>query len=157
MAKRIFSEWVNFNKRSELEKYKWEFPGVYAIAYSEKDISNQAYDLIKDIVYFGMTNAKAGLKGRLQQFENTINLKHSQHGGAERFNYNLSSKEDNLWQKKLYVSIMVFNCNVNSNHPNDLLIMGDVTKQEYICFSEYVRKYNKWPRFNDKKRSPKKD
>jgi hypothetical protein len=156
MQKREFSEWVKFSKRSELEKYKWGFPGIYAIVYSEKDISKKTFDLLENIVYFGMTNAKNGIKGRLQQFDNTINTKNSQHGGAERFIFSLS-KEDKLWKNKLYVSIMVFNCDVNSNLPKDLLIMGDVCKQEYICFSEYVSKFGKFPRFNDKKASTKKE
>ena len=157
MDNHYFSKWLRFNDRNEFNKIGWEFPGVYAIAYTEENLSNKKYNLIKDIVYFGMTNSIAGLKGRLDQFSNTIYEKRTQHGGAERFCHNLS-KEDKNWKDKLYVSIMIFHdCDVKSNKPNDLLIMGDVAKQEYICWAQYVEKFNVMPRFNDKKNNPKKD
>lgn len=51
---------------------------------------------------------------------------------------------------KLYVSIKYFECDVKSNLPNDLLIMGDVAKHEFECFAEYAQKFKRLPRFNDK-------
>jgi hypothetical protein len=155
MEAKKFSKWVKFKNRKELTPLGWVYPGIYAIAYSKNDISNSAFSLIEDIVYFGMTNSKAGLKGRLQQFENTISGKQG-HGGAVRFCYNLS-KEDSSWKDKLYVSIMVFrDCDVESNNYKDLMLMGEVAKEEYVWFAKYVKKFKKLPRFNDKKKSPKK-
>jgi hypothetical protein len=33
--------------------------------------------------------------------------------------------------------------------PIDLLSMGEVAKEEYVCFAKYVEKYGKLPRFNE--------
>jgi hypothetical protein len=155
MAEEKFTNWVKFSNRRELEQSGWVYPGVYAIAYSKNDISDTPFSLLEDIAYFGMTNSKGGLKGRLNQFNGTINLKQKSHGGADRFIFNLS-KEDQLWKEKLYVSIMVFRfCDVESNRCHDLITMGDIAKKEYVCLAEYVKKFNKLPRFNDKKNSPK--
>jgi len=34
--------------------------------------------------------------------------------------------------------------------------MGMVLQQEYECFAIFVKKFEEWPQFNDKKKSPKK-
>jgi hypothetical protein len=155
MDEEKFTKWVKFSNRKELEQSGWGWPGIYAIAYSNNDISNTPFSLLEDIVYFGMTKSKSGLKGRLQQFDNTI-CGNRGHGGAARFCYNLP-KKDKFWKEKLYVSIMVFrDCYVGSNNPKDLMIIGDIVKQEYVCFAKYVENFNKLPRFNDIKKSPKK-
>jgi hypothetical protein len=151
-----FTKWVKFGDWKELDKCDLKSPGVYAIAYTGKNILNKDFDYIKEIVYFGMTNSIMGLKGRLGQFDATINKKLKLHGGAQRVKFNLA-KEDASWKEKLFVSIKPYKgCDVNSNKPEDLEIMGEIAKQEYICFSKYVQRYNELPRFNDKKKSPKK-
>lgn len=99
-----------------------------------------------------MTNALAGLKGRLKQFDNTIIGKRG-HGGADRFRYDYPRYKDLVPQ--LYVAVMCFECNVASNAPADLVIMGDVAKAEYDCFAKYVEVYERLPKYNDKKNSPK--
>ena len=38
----------------------------------------------------------------------------------------------------------------------DLLVMGEVASYEYVCFAEYVKRYNRLPEFNDMEKSPKK-
>jgi hypothetical protein len=147
-----FSKWIHFSERNKLEQLKC--PGIYAIAYSSEDISGKDFDWIKEIVYFGMTNSKEGLRGRLRQFDNTIKSKSVQHDPVRRFCFNLD-REDANWGEKLYVSVMPVPCDVTSNSPEDLICMGEVAKQEYVCFAEYVKKYGAKPRFNDEKRSPK--
>ena len=49
-----------------------QFPGVYALVFSDCDISGTAFSWRTEVIYVGMTNAKGGLKSRLQQFDNTI-------------------------------------------------------------------------------------
>ena len=150
-----FTNWIQFNCINAYNQFGW-VPGIYAIAYTEENISGKEFDYISEIVYFGMTNSKNGLHGRLKQFYDTIYLKRSQHGGADRFIFNLN-KEDINWKEKLYISTMPYiHCDVNTNSPEDLITMGDVAKQEYICQAEYVKRFKKLPRFNDKKNSPKK-
>jgi hypothetical protein len=151
-----FSKWIHFIDEKAYSQFGF-VPGIYVIAYSEENIAGKDFAYIKEIVYFGMTNSKNGLHGRLKQFDDTIYSKQKQHGGADRFIYNLN-KEDRNWKEKLYVSTIPFiRCDVSSNLPNDLIIMGDIARQEWVCQAEYVKKYNRLPRFNDKKNSPKKD
>jgi hypothetical protein len=147
-----FSKWVSWDKRNQLADI--EFPGVYAIAISKKNINDKRYSLIKEIVYFGMTNSEGGLKSRLQKFDNTIKGKEG-HGGAERFRFKY--RDYKKLCKLLYVAIRPFHCDVKSNESRDLLKMGEVAKYEYVCFADYVKKYKTLPDFNDKKRSRKKE
>jgi hypothetical protein len=145
-----FSNWISWNKRNELSKLK--YPGVYCLAVSTQDLSSMEFHWISEIKYIGMTNSQGGLKIRLKQFNNTIFSKKG-HGGGDRFLYKHRNYSDLV--KKLYVSILPFECNVRSNKPYDLRMMGEVAKYEYECFAKYVEKFGRLPEFNDKKRSPK--
>jgi len=144
-----FTNWVSFADLSELDHLEW--PGVYAVAYSKVDLSGKRFKYLENIVYFGMVNVKGGLSGDLKRFYHTINSEHSQHGGADRFKMSLSQNV-NLWKRKLYVSVMAFpGCDIDSETPKNLTTRGDVLKQEYTCFAEYVKRFKKMPRFNDRK------
>lgn len=79
MTDNDFSSWFPWTSRNKIRGVK--NPGIYVLAISGKDISNQPFSWRDEIVYIGMTNSSAGLKGRLQQFDNTINGK-TGHGGA---------------------------------------------------------------------------
>lgn len=147
-----FSRWQEWRTRDELEDL--HFPGVYAIAISQKDLSGKAFAWQPQIVYFGMTNSVAGLKGRLKQFDNTINGK-TGHGGAERFRHDFPRSSG--LQEQLYVAVAVFKCKVTSNVPSDLLKMGSVAKAEYECFAKFVELFGHLPKYNDKRNSPKFD
>lgn len=145
-----FSKWKRWIERNELEGIK--FPGVYCIAVSENDLSNAEFDWVESLDYVGMTNSVKGLKGRLDQFDDTIQGK-LRHGGADRFRYEHRNYED--LKSKLFVSVKYFECDVTSNASKDLLVMGDVTKLEFECFAEFVNRYNRLPKFNDKKNTTK--
>ena len=149
--KKDFSKWVRWADRSTLDDLS--YPGIYALAVSVKDISNESFEWRKEIVYIGMTNSIGGLKSRLNQFDNTIKGKEG-HGGARRFRYKFS--EYSALTKRLFVSIKPFICDVKSGSPKDLRIMGSIAQYEYECFACYVEKFGRLPEFNDKKRSPKK-
>src|ERR1017187_4070072 len=77
-----FSSWVRWLERDKLGE-TLKYPGVYAIALSDKDFTLSQFVWCEEIIYIGMTNSKGGLKSRLQQFENTIKGKEG-HGGAKR-------------------------------------------------------------------------
>ena len=115
-----------------------KFPGVYAIAYSDNDITATPFEWSEEIIYIGMTNAKGGLKSRLQQFENTI-FDRRGHGGAERVRY--KHRDYNQLVSKLFVSISHTECDVKSNRPSDLRLMGSVARQEYDCFAIFAEKF----------------
>lgn len=127
MNKNKFSHWEKWEDRENLNDLK--FSGIYALSISKTSITNKPFSWDSKIVYFGMTNSVKGLKGRLNQFHYTISGKDSQHGGAERF-LNKHSDYKKL-SKILYVAIAPFKCNVESNKPKDLRIMGTVCKAEY--------------------------
>jgi len=146
-----FSNWTRWRDRDQLEGIK--FPGVYVIALSGKDIATIPFRWSEKIIYIGMTNAKGGLKSRLQQFDNTINGKEG-HGGAARVRF--KHRDYNAIVSKLFVSVSRTECNVTSNKPSDLRLMGNVAQQEYECFAVFVKMFRRLPEFNDKKNSPKK-
>lgn len=146
-----FTKWSNWFNRNDLRGI--DNPGVYCIAISNIDLSGQIFNYISEIKYVGMSNALKGLKGRLNQFNNTILDKKNNHGGADRFRFKYVNYQDLV--SKLFVSICSFNCDVKSFTPNDLRIMGKVTKLEYDCLANYVEKFKCLPEFNDKKKSPK--
>ncbi len=145
-----FSAWQRWEDRSQIAGMK--FPGVYVLCISNTDIATQPFQLLPNIIYIGMTNSKAGLKGRLTQFDNTIKGKQG-HGGADRVRY--KHRDYDKLIAELYISVRKFPCDVKRESPEDLLTMGDVSKHEYECFAEYKKRYHKWPEFNDKKLSDK--
>jgi len=145
-----FSDWAKWNKRNGLDRL--QCPGVYAIALSDADIAGTAFSWRPEVIYVGMTNAKGGLKSRLQQFDNTIKGR-TGHGGGHRVRF--KHPDYATLAPKLYVSVHPHECDVESNQPRDLRIMGDVAKHEYECFAIFVETFKRLPEFNDKKKSPK--
>ena len=148
---RMFTTWSHWKNRTDLSDLS--FPGVYTIAISHHDISGDAFSWQPSIVYVGMTNAKGGLKSRLGQFETTIKGGNG-HGGGHRVRYKHPDYE--ALTSALYVAVNAFKCNVRSESPCDLRVMGEVTQYEYECFALFVEEFGQLPEFNDKKRSPKK-
>lgn len=150
MYERKFSSWKKWENRNEIPKI--DFPGVYVISHTEKNIENRKFSWRKEIIYIGMTNACKGLKGRLKQFDNTIIGKRG-HGGADRVRYKYQDYKKLI--KHLYVAVASFNADVTSNQPKDLNVMGDVAKFEYQCFANFVETYGRLPEFNNKTEAPK--
>jgi len=149
-----FENWIKWQDRERSAKVK--LPGVYVCAITEDDISGTEFSWRRDIVYVGMTNSIAGLKGRLKQFDSTIAGRHVSHGGADRMKFKHPNYEDLC--SKLFVSILPFECDVRSNAPKDLRVMGAVVKREYECLAEYAERFcNRLPEFNykDNKKAPK--
>jgi hypothetical protein len=147
-----FSNWYKFDQRQAIEN--GQYPGIYALAISSSDLSGKPFALIKEIEYFGMTNSKAGLRGRLTQFNNTLrDIPGLGHGGAERFRYD--HEDGDALAKMLYVALCPFKCDVSSTARIDLETMGDVARAEYVALANYAERFGRLPRYNDKKNSPK--
>jgi hypothetical protein len=151
MIERRFSKWHPWSQREDLPRTGC--PGVYAIARSREKLTGEAFALREDIIYFGMTNAISGLRGRLQQFDNTISGKRLEHGGADRVRHGYRSYA--RLAPQLYVSIARFACDPTSNLPTDLRKMGTIARFEYLCFAEFAERFDRLPRFNDKANAPK--
>lgn len=148
---KLFSQWSGWQDRNTLPYL--QYPGVYAIALSNDDISGTPFSWRPEIIYFGMTNSKGGLKSRLRQFEHTI-IGKTGHGGAHRVRFKYPDYDSLV--PTLYVSVRSYKCDVLSNAPADFRIMGEVEKFEYECFATFTEHFGRLPEFNDKKRSPKK-
>lgn len=146
-----FADWKTWVAREEHDGA--DLPGIYALALSEVNLANTPFAIRREIVYFGMTNSQRGLKGRLQQFENTIRGKEG-HGGGQRFRYKYPDYGKLV--SALFVSVCAFDCDVTSDKPRDLRVMGEVARFEFDCFARYVEAFGELPEFNDKKRSLKK-
>ena len=133
-----------------------EFPGIYAFAIVNSNISGKPFSLRKEIKYFGMTNnSNGGLQTRLKQFKDTIDGKTPQHGGAERFLNDYKKGRKDL-EKILFVSVMPVKCDPCSNNADDLRKMGKVCELEYEYFARYVERFRRGlPKYNNKKGSPK--
>ena len=147
-----FSQWEKFDERESLAKIN--FPGIYALAISRQNIAGTAFEYVKEIAYFGMTNSRTGLRGRLKAFNNTLRDKTGPgHGGAERFRYDYEDGE--VLAKKLYVAVCPFECIVTSIARKDLETMGNVVRAEYFAFANYAELFDGLPKYNDKQNSPK--
>jgi hypothetical protein len=145
-----FTDWLAWENRNEAAGIS--HPGIYICAVSAKAISGSKFSWLPEIMYIGMTNSISGLKGRLKQFDNTI-IGKTGHGGADRVRYKYQDYDELV--KSLYVAVASFECDVESNEPDDLRVMGEVAKFEYNCFASFVEAFGSLPEFNDKKGSPK--
>ena len=150
MYENKFSLWKSWPRRDEVSGV--EYPGVYVLAYSTRNIAGKPFSWRKEIIYVGVTNAVSGLKGRLKQFDNTISGK-TGHGGADRVRFKYRNYGKLV--QNLYVAVVPFKCDATSNEPADLRKMGEVAKFEYSCFAYFVYKFGELPEFNNKKDSPK--
>lgn len=148
-----FSSWAEWDNRiSQLNKL--QYPGIYALRISKHNLEAQPFDWVKDIVYFGMTNSVAGLRGRLSQFNNTLRDKSGGgHGGADRFRYDY--KDGEFLANTLYVAVCPFEYQGRDVTPENLLVHGQVAMAEYVALAEYFKRFGELPKYNNKKASPK--
>ncbi|TVO58720.1 hypothetical protein [Denitromonas halophila] len=150
MFEERFSNWSVWSKRNELAGVR--YPGIYVCAIGLGIEHGEPFSWRNEVVYIGMTNSKAGLKGRLQQFDRTW-VGAPKHGGADRVRYKHQDYDALL--KQLFVAVASFECSVTSNEPGDLRVMGEVAKFEYECMARFVEEHGELPEFNNKKASPK--
>jgi hypothetical protein len=150
MYERRFSTWRPWRKRSDHVGILR--PGVYVIAWTRDPLAGRKFSWRKDIIYIGMTNAGSGLKGRLNQFDRTMAGKLA-HGGADRVRF--KHRDYSAFSKRAYVAVASFQCKTTSSASNDLRLMGDVARFEYLCLAQCVDEFGRLPEFNDKKKAPK--
>lgn len=144
-----FTSWTSWVDRNELQNVR--YPGVYIIAQTDQPLTDD-FSWREEIIYIGMTNSGGGLQSRLHQFDKTLrgDIKH---GGADRVLYKY--RDYKTLVPSLHVAVYPVVCNVKSDRPADLRLMGEVCRLEYACLAEYAERYGRLPEFNDKKRSPK--
>ncbi|EMB48292.1 Uncharacterised protein [Vibrio mimicus] len=146
-----FSTWKLWDNRNEHQLT--QYPGIYAISISDAHLEGESFDISDDVVYFGMSNSVQGIKGRLEQFNNSLRDKRGgKHGGCERVRYDFPDGEQ--LAKRLFVSVLPFLCNTKEPSSNDLKRMGEVVKAEYDAFAWYFEAYGHLPKYNDKRLRP---
>lgn len=150
MYEKRFSAWSSWDDRHNQERLSC--PGVYAIAHTTERLAGRRFSWRGDIIYIGMTNSVAGLKGRLNQFHRTM-VGDPAHGGADRVRF--SHPNYATFRKRAYLTVAPFACDPRSNLPSDLRIMGDVARFEYQCLAHFAEQFDRLPQFNDKRRAPK--
>lgn len=150
MYENKFTAWYKWENRHNIGKEHIQYPGIYICAITNNNIEGEVFSWLQEIEYIGMTNGKTGLKGRLKQFDNTIqNDKRIEHGGADRVKYVYQDYQELI--NKLYVSVAPFECNTTSPDINDLRTMGAVAQFEYECFACYKERFHYLPKFNNNK------
>lgn len=100
-----------------------------------------------------MTCAVNGLQSRLNQFDDTISGRRTNHGGADRFRY--VHRNYRVLTQSLYVAIHPVRCDTSIVTPRLLRCLGRVARLEYEYQAQYLARYKRLPQFNDKKISPK--
>lgn len=148
-----FTKWQRFSDVGA--KVISEEKGIYAFAISSTDFSNRVFHIDeKAIVYFGMTNSKGGLQSRLSQFRSALFGNGKKHSGALKLRREHSENSVKL-KECLYFSVCEYKAPTNQSGVDELLLMGEVAKAEYVAFAAYFKKYGRLPKYNDMKRSPK--
>lgn len=148
-----FSSWNDWPSRNQIGEIL-DYPGIYAIRFSSHTrVDNSPFQWSPEIIYIGMTNSAAGLKGRLNQFDETMRTSRVTHGGADRVR--LKHQVYSRFARSAYVAVCHMVCDVSSNEPHDLRMMGKVAEWEYLALATYVEKFGRLPEFNDKKRTQK--
>jgi hypothetical protein len=140
-----------FGNFKEIENGK--YPGVYLIAWTEKNLTGQEIEL-EDIFYVGMSNARKGLLSRLKQFIDGVE-KNNGHSAGMRFfkeysnNVSLSKMQTG---KRFYIVTSTFECDVNkkTRTANDLKVMGDICRLEYYLLAAIKERIGKEPELNKK-------
>lgn len=144
-----FSNWQQWSTRNKLGEIL-RYPSVYVVRFNpEKSEENTPFDWTEDIIYVGMTNSIAGLKGRLGQFDGTMRTSRVTHGGADRVR--LKYQDYNHFVRSAYVSVCHIACEVTSDRPEDLRLMGKVVELEYLALAKYAERFGRLPEFNNKK------
>jgi len=138
-----FSKWRKWEDRNESDLQK---PGIYMLAITEEDLEDTNVKF-KDVIYIGMTKAIKGIKGRLGQFNNSINGI-PQHSFGNRIYDKLKYPYEN-WEKKLFFCVHIEECNVKKpRKPEDLIKMGIISYLEYKALANFTKEMGKEPKGN---------
>jgi hypothetical protein len=153
LTKEFFKkEWTDLHGNlNDIEGSKC--PGVYALAYTKENLSGQKVRF-KDIHYFGMSNSKKGVKGRLDQFKKAINVGEGHSAVKRVFEKMLKGErfDSRRRRKKFWVAMLTFPYNVvkGSRGPDDLQGMGKVAALEYFLIAHFLKRMKEEPELNKK-------
>lgn len=94
--------------------------------------------IFKDVSYIGMTNSQAGLRGRWNQLNRSINGS-SGHSGGNTIRKQLGVYD--CWDNglDLYVCALPVPCDIKRRSVKDLHLMGAICYLEYEAFIRFKR------------------
>jgi hypothetical protein len=131
-----------------------QYPGVYALAYTNANLDGQVVEP-KDIFYIGMSTSRGGVRQRLKQFLRGIERSHGHSAGNRFF---LEHANGNPWSefkhgndgKKFYVVFVSIPCKVEKEErtADDLRKMGNVAALEYYMIAYLKECLGKEPELN---------
>jgi hypothetical protein len=133
-----------------------QYPGVYLIAYSGRNLEDQPI-VLEDIFYVGMSNSDGGVRERLRGFINGIE-KYRSHSGAKRF-YKLYAQQQPFsifsranGGKQFFVASISIPCEVTKakRTSDDLRKMGEVARLEYYVLAHIKNILGTEPELNKK-------
>lgn len=130
-----------------------EWPGVYLLAYTDKDLEGKGIELA-DIFYVGMSNSRGGVRQRLKQFIRGIE-KGASHSAGIRF---LKEHANGIpfsrmkSRKTFFVVSISIPCVVDKARrtPEDLRKMGGVARLEYYVLAHIKEALKREPKLNKK-------
>lgn len=128
-----FSKWHYWPDRGQLTEIS--FPGVYMLSITEQDLTGRVVRF-KDVSYIGMTNSQAGLRGRWNQLNRSINGG-SGHSGGNTIRKKLDVYDSWLNGLDLYVCALSVPCDVKRRSEKDLHLMGAVCYLEYEALLKF--------------------
>lgn len=147
----INSNWIKLDDYKTLKDC--EYPGVYVLAYSDEDLSNNKIEIEK-IFYVGMSNSLGGVKQRLGQFINGIEKDRSHSAGRRFFKeyMNNASFSKNKSERDFYVASLSLPCEVSKGKRthDDLRKMGEVAMFEFEVVAHIKERLGKEPELNKK-------
>jgi hypothetical protein len=134
-----------------------EYPGVYVLAFTQKDLEGKDIDLSDDVFLVGMSNARRGVNGRLKQFADAIEGRAFKHRPGKRFFdkwCNGTPYSQLAFDKKFFVTGITNPCQVKKEMrgPEDLREMGNVAALEFYVLARVkeVSETNSEPPLNKK-------
>jgi hypothetical protein len=130
-----FSRWHYWPDRGQLPGIS--SPGIYMLSVTEQDLSGKVVRF-RDVSYIGMTNSQAGLRGRWNQLNRSING-WSGHSGGNSIRKTLGVYDS--WKNglDLYVCAASIPCDVKRRSAKDLHLMGAICYLEYEAFLKFKR------------------
>ncbi|MBS3113948.1 hypothetical protein J4448_02505 [Candidatus Woesearchaeota archaeon] len=143
--------WVKWENRFNVKDN--QFPGVYVVAKTKNQVEGKKVD-IHDIYYVGMTTSRAGLIGRLNQFDSGIKRGYG-HSGANRL---FKEIKNNIpypkWNdgERLFVAAIPKKCNVDkiTRDYQDLQTMGRIALLEFEILAMIKMELGREPELNKK-------
>lgn len=132
MPEMKFTKWHKWEER-EQKIPDCNKPGIYLISITDNNgLEDKPHDW-KDVSYIGMSNSKAGLKGRWHQFDKAMQTGKPVHSGG------LKVHKDQKKAKLVFVAAMVIDCDVQKCNELNLIKMGQVAYLEYEAFAEFYK------------------